>query len=662
MCGIAGIFNLDFTQSKLPFLEASVKLLAHRGPDGQGTFESPCGRAGLAHTRLAIIDLSEGGAQPMQSSNSECVITFNGEIYNFETLKSHELLNGVKFQGSSDTEVLLQFYRQSSSVSDFIGNFLPLFNGMFAFAIWDEVKQIGLIARDRFGVKPLYYSLGDRAVVFASEIKALQALTPPCLEAKAGGVRFDKSNANSINSNALDGHMNYLWNPNDSSIFPGVKKLGPGEWLLFRANGSVEVANWAENTQVSRIYCSSKKALAKSAAGIVSDVAKLTRDAVHAQMISDVPVGAFLSGGLDSSTIVTFAREKEANLQCFTIRGQGYDFEGIEDDYPYAKAVASHLNVALTTVDVTPSDFIEQLYKMVEVLEEPTADPAALNVLYISEVARRNGIKVLLSGTGGDDVFSGYRRHLAIYHSEKWSLLPITFRKFIESWSTNLASDGGYKRRVKKLLNGFSMSEEDYLLNCFRWSGDIDLFSVYSRDLKEKLKSYKSDQAMSAFLLNCGNDMSQLKKTLAMERRFFLADHNLTYSDKMSMAAGVEVRVPFLDQELVEFSKKIPDEFLIRGSCAKWVLKKAMEPYLPKNIIYRPKTGFGLPIRKWIKNELNDFVNNILNERVLRERGLFDPSGVKYMIKANMEGSIDASYTILSMICVELWCQRFLDN
>ena len=661
MCGIAGIFDFHKSKVKKSALETSLEALGHRGPDGQGLFFSSDGHAGMSHTRLAIIDLSETGAQPMKSADSKCAITFNGEIYNFESLKSNELLKDVKFRSNSDTEVLLQLYQHSSSVSEFVAKRLPLLNGIFAFGIWDESKKIGLICRDQFGVKPLYYLVGDRSLVFASEIKALRALVGSSFCRKESIAITGQRSIHRVNNEAIDGHMNYLWNPNSLTLFPNIKKLGPGEWLMFKADGSVNIADWTHNLNYNGVYGSTLRAKTMSTKSLVSNVTELTRNAIHDQMISDVPVGAFLSGGVDSSAIVAFAREKNPDLQCFTLRSQGYDQESLENDYFYAKNVASHLDVPLITVDVTPSDFVEQLNKMIEILEEPTADPAALNVFYISEIARQNGIKVLLSGTGGDDVFSGYRRHLAIYHSEKWSVLSPSFRKLIESWSRRLPSFRGSNRKIRKLLNGFSMSKEDYLLNSFKWSSDIDLFSLYSVELRNRLKNYKSDQTMSAFLSTYGNGMSQLKKALALEKRFFLAEHNLIYTDKMSMAAGVEVRVPFLNQELVSFANKIPDNFLVRGICPKWILKKAMEPYLPKKIIYRPKTGFGLPIRQWIKNELNDFVNDTLNERVLRNRGLFDPSGVKSLIKANAEGSVDGSYTILSIICIELWCQKFLE-
>lgn len=662
MCGIAGIFSqLTLDPCLLPFQE-TLEVLAHRGPDGDGTFLSPSGLAALVHTRLAIIDPSNNGAQPMATPDLKSIISYNGEIYNFETLKKLQLLEDVCFEGKSDTEVLLQLYHQSSSAEAFLEKYVPLLNGIFAFAIWDETNQIGMIIRDRFGVKPIYYQEINNSVCFASEIKAINKFNYQIIAQENVDVVSQRQNANRLNIKALDGHLNYLWNPHDCSIFPGVKKLGPGEWLMFKVDETIKVGKWAKNTYDVKKPKETFRQISRNFKDISSEVVSLVKNAVHSQMISDVPIGAFLSGGLDSSTIVTFAREKNTEIQCFTIKGRGFQAEGIEDDYPYAKAVASHLNVRLVTVDITPTDFIDHLFKMVEILEEPTADPAALNVLYISEVARRHGIKVLLSGTGGDDVFSGYRRHIAINYRKKMSVIPLVFHKIIEYCTSNLSSDQIYKRRIRKFFNGFSMDNDQYLLNCFRWSSDINLLSLYSENLKEKLSGFHSDTSMSSFLSTSQSDMTQIRKALALEQRFFLAEHNLVYTDKMSMAAGVEVRVPFLDQDLVEYIKKIPDDMLIQGRHAKWVLKKAMEPYLPKSVIYRPKTGFGLPVRNWVKNELRDFINDTLCERVLKDRGLFNANAVKALIKANMDGLVDASYTILSLICVELWCQRFLDR
>lgn len=662
MCGIAGIFSQSTLNPSLLDFEDTLKVLAHRGPDGNGTFLSPSGLAAFVHTRLAIIDPSDKGAQPMATPDSKSVISYNGEIYNFEALKKHELLKDISFEGNSDTEVLLQLYHQSHSPESFLEKHLNLLNGIFAFAIWDETNQVGMIIRDRFGVKPIYFQEINNSVFFASEIKAIHKLNRQSAAQERGVEGSKGQNSKQLNPKALDGHLNYLWNPHNFSMFPGVKKLGPGEWLLFKVNEPIKVGKWAQNTDDVKKCNETVRQISSQRKDTISEVINRVKGAVHSQMISDVPIGAFLSGGLDSSAIVTFAREKNPDIQCFTIRGNGFQAEGIEDDYPYAKSVASHLNVKLVTVDVSPTDFIDHLFRMVEILEEPTADPAALNVLYISEVARKHGIKVLLSGTGGDDVFSGYRRHIAVHYREKLSFIPSVFREKLEHGASQLSSNSSYKRKIKKLFNGFSMGNDQYLLNCFRWSSDIDISLLYSENFKKALRGFQSDVSISSFLSASQTGMTQLRKALALEKRFFLAEHNLIYTDKMSMAAGVEVRVPFLDNDLVEYIKNIPDDMLINGRHAKWVLKKAMETYLPRNVIYRPKTGFGLPVRNWVKDELRDFINDTLNDQSLKNRGLFNPKAVKSLIKANMDGLVDASYTILSIICIELWCQRFLDR
>ena len=297
---------------------------------------------------------------------------------------------------------------------------------------------------------------------------------------------------------------------------------------------------------------------------------------------------------------------------------------------------------------------------MVKTLDEPIADPAALNVLYISQLAREQGIKVLLSGAGGDDLFTGYRRHYALMTEHWWTWLPIKIRNTLCNVSSKLNQNNLLGRRVTKLFSGANLEGDERLVNYFSWIQRDDLKKLYSLEFCSALKNSNPASEMQKFLKDLPPNTSKLDRMLALEQQFFLVDHNLLYTDRMSMAAGVEVRVPFLDKELVEFAYNIPDCFKQKGSEGKWVLKKALEGYLPHDVIYRPKTGFGAPLRSWMRNELRELLGDILSIESLRNRGLFDPTAVWKLIAENDKGKVDASYTLLSLLCIEIWCRNYI--
>jgi asparagine synthase (glutamine-hydrolysing) len=379
-------------------------------------------------------------------------------------------------------------------------------------------------------------------------------------------------------------------------------------------------------------------------------------------MIADVPVGAFLSGGLDSSSVVTFAKEINPEVKCFTIEAVGGQDAGMTDDLSYAKQVAQHLKVPLAIVRVDSSQMARDLEQMIYQLDEPLADPAPLNVLYISRLAREQGIKVLLSGAGGDDIFSGYRRHLALKSEHYWGWLPQGMRAGLASLAGGLDQRNPRFRRVAKLLSGAALEGDARLVNYFLWAKRVDLHALYTPEFKAQLGQARAEAPLTEFLSQLPKTATALDRMLALEQRFFLPDHNLTYTDKMSMVAGIEVRVPFLDLDLVQFASRIPDQLKQRGTQSKWVFKKAMEPYLPRNVIYRPKTGFGAPLRRWMQQDLRGLVGDVLSVASLKRRGLFEPQAVQQMIQANDSGEVDASYTLFSLLSIELWCRAFIDR
>lgn len=630
MCGIVG-FSGMFASSGL---SDAVRVLAHRGPDDQGCYLDDQNVVGLGHSRLSIVDLTQSGHQPMVRAQGQVVLTFNGEIYNFPELREELRRGGVTFEGRSDTEVLINLYLAEGA------SMLSRLNGIFAFAIWDARDNSMLVARDALGVKPLYYTENAQGFAFASELKALFRLAPEVRELDVASIHR---------------YLTYLWCPGEGTPLRNVHKLQPGEAMLVRA-GRIE-SRW---TWYQLPAFRSPQMITNEAEAIAQLQVRLG-NAVESQMLADVPVGAFLSGGLDSSALVALASKINPDIHCFTINSSGGDDDGTSPDLPYARLVADYLKVPLDVVEIDSATMASDLQSMVRQLDEPLADPSALNVLYISQLARKNGIKVLLSGSGGDDLFTGYRRHLAQEIERYWSWLPRPMRQALGSAGSLLDQSKPSQRRIAKAMNGFGLEGTDRLTNYFVWSKEADLVKLYSPDFRARLGFQRADEPMRRFIQALPENTSDVERMLALEQRFFLADHNLCYTDKMSMAAGVEVRVPYLDLEVVEFAASVPANMKQRGREGKWILKKAMEPHLPMDVIYRPKTGFGAPLRRWMRHDLSRFLDEILSPESIVRRGIFDADGVRHLVDANSRGQIDASYTLLSMLCIELWCREFVD-
>lgn len=629
MCGIVG-YSLD--QGRVD-LAPALTAIAHRGPDGNGVLYDEAAHVGLGHVRLAIIDLSETGAQPMASTDGRFVLVYNGEIYNFPDLRADLVKRGVTFRGHSDTEVILNLIALDGVAS------LDRLNGIFAFALLDRTSGELLIVRDGFGIKPLYYTSSDGRFFFASELKAFTAL----------GLSLGAPDAE-----AIFGYLTYLWNPGPGTPATNFRKLGPGEAIRVK-DGRI-LAHWIWRPQPA---LQPQPRSSKSVSSLAEDVRRHVREAVHRQMIADVPVGAFLSGGLDSSSIVAFARETNPNIECFSINAKSKHESSDAEDLPYAHLVAKHLNTKLHVVDVDARDMADDLEQMIFQLDEPLADPAPLNVWHISKLARAHGMKVLLSGAGGDDIFTGYRRHQALAMSGPLRALPKTVRQSLSNLGANLNQTAPSSRRVTKFLDGVALNGDDQLVRYLAWLSPAKVRDLFSIDVRARLGSIDPEEPLKAHLRNMPTDSHPIDRILALEQRFFLPEHNLTYTDKMSMAAGVEVRVPFLDAVLVDFVRTIPHTMKQHGAQGKWILKKAMEPLLPEAVIYRPKTGFGLPLRGWLRNELRAFMLDRLSEARIKRRGMFDTNSVHALIDANHTGKIDASYTLLSLLCIDIWLDRF---
>lgn len=657
MCGIVG-FQGDYT---FELLASMTQAVAHRGPDGSGAVIIPADGqlpTGLGHRRLAIIDLSSAGLQPMTVAPDTgggmqrgLTLVYNGEIYNYRELRDELLSAGHEFSSGTDSEVLLHLYERDGL------RMLERLNGIFAFAIHDarlagrpEGVAPGtlFLARDPLGVKPLYYARTPRGFLFASEMKAL--LCEPSLPRE-------------IDPAALHYMLAYLWTPAPQTMLAAVRKVEPGAALL--VHGGIVQRYWSyyDLPYTGHVRPGDERLLAV-------ELAERVRTAVGRQMMSDVPVGAFLSGGLDSSAVVAMMRHASPQrpITCFTVgfreRSAG---DGMGADLPYARRVAQHLAVDLDEV-IIEATVINRLAQMVELLDEPQADPAPINALMIAEAARSRGIPVLLSGAGGDDLFGGYRRHWALSFERRWGWLPQFVRGGVQSLAAAAASgtmrgqSNVLLRRAAKMFAYAGDDPERRLVSYFWWSTESVRRALYSPEFSLRVQAVDTAAPLLESLKRIPAERDPLQRMLYLETRHFLADHNLNYTDRAGMAAGVEVRVPLLDLELVRFAAQIPAALKQRGLVGKAIFKRAMEPYLPRDVIYRPKLGFGAPLRRWLRSELRATVDDTLGPDVVRRRGLFDPQAVQRLIAADRSGHIDGGYTIFALMCFELWCRSFLDR
>jgi asparagine synthase (glutamine-hydrolysing) len=656
MCGIVG-FQGNFTSELLRSMVAAV---AHRGPDGEGSAELRAesgSLTGLGHRRLAIIDLSAAACQPMRldpaggDGTSGITLVYNGEIYNYRELQAGLRAQGHQFRTASDSEVLLHMYERHGPAM------LGMLNGIFAFAIHDnrrEGRPEGVprgalfLARDHMGVKPLYFAEDRHGFLFASELKALLC--------HAGLSR-------QIDAVALQQTLGLLWTPAPRTVLEAVRKVSPGTALIVH-EGKV-CRRWS-------YYVMPYEGIVdeRPADSIAAELAELVATAVKRQLVSDVPVGAFLSGGLDSSAIVAMMRRARAQerITCFTI---GYPDElesgDNEPDLPYARRAAAHLGVDLEEVIMSPSA-ISRLPEMVRLLDEPQGDPAPINALLIAERARAMGIPVLLSGAGGDDLFGGYRRHWALNFERRWAWLPRGIRLGMQAGASAAAGGraGGQGRpalrRLAKMFAHAGESPERRLVSYFLWSTEGVRQALYSPAFAEAIGKADVVEPLLESLRLIPRETDTLQRMLFLEARHFLADHNLNYTDRAGMAVGVEIRVPLLDVDLANFATRTPASLKQQGRVGKAIFKRAMEPYLPRDIIYRPKSGFGVPLRRWLRQDLRTMVDDTLDSASIRRRGFFEPAAVKKLIELDRSGALDGSYTIYTLMSIELWCRQFLDT
>jgi len=626
MCGIHGIFQLDGQAVTPALLSAMGNVTSHRGPDDEGMHID--GACGIAMRRLSIIDLA-GGHQPLSNVEQTIWLVCNGEIYNYRELREELQAKGHQFKTGSDSEVLIHLYAQEGD------DFVHRLNGMFDFALWDARRRRLLIGRDRLGVKPLYVLQDGKRLAFATEAKAL--LTLPGVQAA-----LDPS----VVASYL--HLGYVAAP--GCIFKGIRKLPPATLLAIEDGKVREWRYWRLPSKIDTQTTEREW---------IDRVRAQLEASVHMQMVSDVPIGAFLSGGVDSSAVVGFMAKHSAHpIRTYAIGFTGGEAEALYNELPYAKQVAKLFGTQHREIVVKP-DVVDLLPKLLWHMDEPIADTAFITTYLVSQFARQD-VKVILSGVGGDELFGGYRRYLGEHYAAKYQRLPGWLRSSAASLASHLPADrhSGLLNTLR-LAKGFLTSAELPADDRYRsYLQVMDRQTVASLLLRPDVAG--QDPLAQAFAGADSQDV--LNRMFAVDAETQLPDDLLMLTDKMSMAVSLECRVPLLDHDLVELAASMPSAIKVRGGRLKHVLKESLGDMLPKDILDRKKRGFGTPMGAWLKKELAPLLSRLLAPDVVGARGLYQQPVVDRLMADHASNRIDGTDALLAMMNLEIWSRIYLDQ
>ncbi len=628
MCGICGKLMLDREANVPPSLvRAMADTIRHRGPDDEGRYVS--GPIGLGFRRLSIIDL-QSGHQPLSNENGTIWIVFNGEIYNFKELRNFLLSKGHTFRTQSDTEVIVHLYEELGPQC------LEKLRGMFAFAIWDENAETLFLARDRVGIKPLYYCLTNESLVFASEIKAILA---------------DPSVGREIAPEVIDRFLTFLYLPGQETLLKGIQKLAPGHYLLVRDGKAVVEQYWDLRFSEPIGNPSLKDAEA--------DLLSLLAETVELHMIADVPVGVLLSGGVDSTGVLSFAgRGTDKKISSFTV---GFSGGEVADERPYAKLAAETFGTEHYEMTIAAKDFAAFLPEYVWHMEEPVCEPPAIALYYVSKLAR-NYVKVLLSGEGGDEAFAGYSTYRNLVWLERVKRGGPSLNRALAQ-GLSLANSLFRLPRVADYVPLMNDTFPSYYYsrtsNPYRYTGN-GLGKLYSADFAQAIDREHTLEPVRGLQAHVGGQ-NTLDAMLYIDTKTWLPDDLLIKADKMTMASSVELRVPLLDHRVLEFAASLPPGFKLKGFTPKYILKKALSQRIPKAIRDRKKTGFPVPYESWLRNDLKDLVWAVLTDRRAVERGYFRKEAVERLLQADSNGR-NYSKEIFSLLSLELWQRMFLER
>lgn len=626
MCGICGKLNLDQNRSVDPALiQAMLDTIRHRGPDDQGVYFA--GQVGLGHRRLSIIDLSTGH-QPLSNEDGTLWIVFNGEIYNFQELRTFLLSKGHTFKTKTDTEVIVHLYEELGPEC------LEKLRGMFAFAIWDEKTKTLFLARDRVGIKPLYYCLTDHSLLFASEIKAI--LADPAVQRQ-------------IAPEMIDRFLTFLYVPGEETLLKGISKLAPGHYLLFK-NAKTEIHQYWD-------LSFSKPGESPSRKEAERQLVDLLAETVELHMIADVPFGVLLSGGVDSTAVLSFAVERtDKEVSSYTV---GFSDPGVADERPYAKLAADTFGTQHHDMTITAADFVEFMPRYVWHMEEPVCEPPAIALYYVSKLAR-NYVKVLLSGEGGDEAFAGYSnyRNLVWLERVKRGLSPLNGALArglsLASWLFRSQRMATYVPLVKARFPDYYFSRTS---NPYRCTGN-GLGKLYCADFARSIDREHTLEPVRRLQARARSE-NTLDAMLYIDTKTWLPDDLLIKADKMTMANSLELRVPLLDHKVLEFAAALPTDLKVRGFTTKYLAKRALGRRVPKSILNRRKAGFPVPYESWLRKELRGWVQEVLLDPTTTNRGYFSTPAVRDLL-ARDAASGGYSKEIFSLVTLELWQRTFL--
>jgi asparagine synthase (glutamine-hydrolysing) len=627
MCGIAGCYQ-QADGRKLT--DVMTDRIAHRGPDARGIWSHEDERVSLhlGHRRLSIIDLSAAADQPLSKGN--LTLVYNGELYNFKELRARLQAGGATFVTSSDTEVVLEAWRHWGPAA------LDRFRGMFAFALADAATGELVLARDPLGIKPLFYTERGDGLVFASELKAILSALGTELRVEPG---------------ALVASMLYYWIPEQRCAIQGVRKLPAGSWARITPGAKPEV----------RYYWRVQDVAAEAASRPAADLAAVIEDSVQAHLVADVPVSSFLSGGLDSSIITVLAHRDITVLDAYTIafRSEDQKLEAMPDDAVYARKLAERFGINLHEIEISP-DIVHLLPRMVDILDEPIGDPAAINTMLMCEAARERGVKVMLSGMGADELFGGYRKHLACLMAGRYHRLPGAVRGPARAAVNRLPVSIGdrglrYPRWAKRFMTFAELPEEARFRRSYTLYDPEGLAALVGPDLGSHVTDVIGEHA-AIYNDNALDD--EINRMCLADSRLFMAGLNLAYTDRASMATSVEVRVPFVDKTVAQAAFTIPGRDKIRGKVQKAALKDAAERWLPHEIVYRPKASFGAPLRAWVRNDLRELISDVLIRGELVQAGMLRKQALLRLVADEQAGREDYAKQIWQLLSMELWYRQ----
>jgi asparagine synthase (glutamine-hydrolysing) len=629
MCGIYGIAGLDWNPSlDREVLARMGRVIVHRGPDDDGHFYN--GGVGLGMRRLSIIDL-KGGHQPIANEDETIWVVCNGEIYNFKELREDLEKKGHHFRTHSDTEVIVHLYE------DLGVDLFKRLRGMFAIAVWDAQRKRLVLARDRLGKKPLYVARLPGRLLFASEIKSILA---------------DHTVSRELNYSALNEYLALGYVPAPMTLFKGIEKLLPGHYLICERDQISQHCYWDLDPETVDHLPEEEW---------VERVREKLIESTRIRLISDVPLGAFLSGGIDSSAIVAaMARMTDQPVKTYSIGFEGED--SFYNELPYASIVARAFDTDHHEIVVRP-DAAELLPKLIWHMDEPIADSAFITTYLVSRLAAQS-VKVILSGVGGDELFGGYRRYLGDAFGRYYRLLP---RRLRQNWLPSILAKLPRDRHSSwknlfRYAEAFAKSAN--LSPSERYLSYVTLFTA---DAAAELRNRGSNgvrptsAAMQSYFTRC-TGAENLNQCIYVDLKTSLADDLLALTDKMTMAASLECRAPFMDHELVELAARMPADLKVRGFTMKYVLKKAVQPWLPAEILNRKKRGFGAPMGAWLRRDLKLLVQETLSERQVKKRGLFQWPVVKQLIQRHDSKEGDYTDHLLALINLELWFRQFMDQ